>query len=490
MNIPLLSFRRLAAVAALLGGLCALPGRSQQAPVNFSYSYAVFAGDDNTSVVEFSYHFSENGLTYVNGTGQLLIELQLFDADGKLRESFMWDAPHQLPKEGAAGLTGKFVAGVKRLQIAPGLYEVGLRLTDGGDPKRSDSARFTMNVRGFQRDRIGISDVEFISEMAPAGKEGGAHPAERNGYVLVRNVDAVVTGPGYRLNSYVEIYNTERLPGSQFHLSYLIADSAGHGLYRRDTLLQKPGDGNLFDVNSVVVNGLPTGWYLVAARVFNGPRNSASDSAEVVRPFFIYNPRRDSVFAAANGFSFDSTSGIIDPIYAGLTEEELNTEFRKAWVLMSKHQQNIWHQLRGVEPKGRFLTRFWMMLDDDPATPENPFRDDYYARLDYARKLYTSMLHPNGWDSDRGRVLLQYDKPDQIDRHPNDHNRKPYEIWHYTAQRYTFVFVDRSQNDNYVLVHSTAPNEISFPEWEGETAALHKQMYQGEFDSSPFNRGQ
>lgn len=485
-------FRPAAVVAALLCGVLISSARAQenQAPVNFSYSYATFAGNGDTSVVEFSYSFSEDGLTYVKGIGRLLIELQLFDSTGKLRDSYVWEASHALPKQGVEGLTGKIISTVQRFRALPGMYTVDLRLIDGGDPKRVDSTRFGMNVRSFAGDRIGVSDLELITEMAPAAKGGAEHPGQRNGYVLVRNVDAIVTGPSYRLNSYVEIYNTNRLPASEFHISYLIADSTGRGLYRRDTLLRKTSEGRTFDVNSVVVNGLATGWYLIAARVFDGPRSLATDSVEVVRPFWIYNPRRDSVIASADEFVFDSSSigGVIDPIYAGMTEDELDVEFRKAAFIMSKHQQNIWRQLSGIEGKGRFLTRFWMLLDDDPATPENAFRDDYYSRVNYAKKLYSSAIHQNGWDSDRGRVLLQYGKPDQIDRHFNEHNRKPYEIWHYTSVRYDFVFVDRTQTDNYQLVHSTAPNEISFPEWEGETAALHKQMYQGEFNSSPYNR--
>lgn len=463
----------------------------RQAPVNFSYSYATFDGNEGTSMVEFSYSFSENGLSYVNGVGQLYIELQFFDTAKTLLESFMWGVSHPLPEDGE--LTGRTITGLKRFELQPRSYIVALRLIDGANTERSDSTGFVMNVRAFPDDQLGLSDIELIREMAPSDPNAAPNPSQRNGYVLVRNVDALVTAPDYRLNSYLEIYNTGRIPASRYTLSYLIADSAGRGLYRRDTLLQRGDEPDVFDVNSVVVNGLATGWYIVAARVFNGPRSSASDSVEVLRSFFVYNRTNDSIVAAAREMIADSTGsiGLIDPFYAGLKEEELNTEYRKASLIMSPHQQSVWVQLNGADAKARFLTRFWMALDDDPATPENPVRDDYFERANFAKKVYKSPLYPNGWDSDRGRVLLQYGKPDQIDRHPNDYNRKPYERWVYTSLRYEFVFVDRSQTDNYQLVHSTAPNEISFPQWEGETAAIHKQMYQGEFDdagTSPFRQ--
>src|SRR5690606_19220396 len=90
-----------------------------------------------------------------------------------------------------------------------------------------------------------------------------------------------------------------------------------------------------------------------------------------------------------------------------------------------------------------------------------------------ASSYYRSSLTPDGWDSDRGRVLLKYGTPDGIERHPNDFNRKPFEIWTYATSRLTFVFVDVSQTGNYLLVHSTAPGELRDANWEQNHAQMH-----------------
>lgn len=95
-------------------------------------------------------------------------------------------------------------------------------------------------------------------------------------------------------------------------------------------------------------------------------------------------------------------------------------------------------------------------------------------------------MAPHGWDSDRGRVLLTYGEPDGIDRYPHQHNRKPYEIWRYSSINAEFVFVDVGQTGTYRLVHSTALNEVSAPDWEAQYAAMHRQMYDGEFDREDY----
>ena len=444
--------------------------------LNFAYSYCSFQGTDGASLVEFSYRFSEDGLTYDQNFGRLMIEFQMYDTEGTLRDNFLWTVDHITEDEGPSG---RVFVGLERFEAEPGAYNVTMKLTDGLDFSRSDSISFFFDLRRFDPKKIGISDIELITEMAPAGTSD--HPFVRGSNILMRNVDGVVGPPDHRLNSYVEIYNADQISASEYHLIWLIADTSGCGVYMRDTLLARPDTSVMFDVNSVVVNGLSSGTYVLAVRLFNASRSLASDSTEVVRTFEVWNPRIDSLKNKRHEM-LTEREDIIDPIYAGMKEEELDVEYAMTEYIMSQTKRNVWQNLSGVKAKSRFLTKFWLALDDDLSTPENPFRDDYFKRIDIAKKLYYSTLTPKGWDSDRGRILLSYGQPDAVDRHPNDHNRKPYEIWSYTSNRAEFVFVDLSQNGTYSLVHSTAQNEIRYPQWERDYAALHEQMYEGEFD--------
>ncbi len=453
-------------------------GYAQSSPgsLNFAYSYCCFAGAEGVPSVEFSYRFSENGLTYRNGFGRLMIELQMYDTSGLLRESFLWTVDHVTGEDGPSG---RVFVGLERFEATSDRYDVTMKLTDALNISRSDSITFPLELRYFTADRIGLSDIELITEMAPAGDSD--HPFVRGDYILMRNVDGIVGPPDHRLNSYVEIYHADKIAASECHLVWLIADTNGRGVYMRDTLLSRPDTSVIFDVNSVVLNGLKSGRYILAARLFNARRGLASDSVQIVRGFEVWNPKMDSLTDRRQEILAERED-LIDPTYGGMKEKELDAEYTVTEYIMNQTKRNVWKELSGVEPKARFLTKFWLALDDDPSTPENPFREDYFRRVDIAKKLYYSSLTPKGWDSDRGRILLTYGQPDVVDRHPSDHNRKPYEIWTYTSNRIDFVFVDLSQNGTYSLVHSTAQNEIRYPEWERDYAALHEQMYEGEFD--------
>jgi GWxTD domain-containing protein len=159
-----------------------------------------------------------------------------------------------------------------------------------------------------------------------------------------------------------------------------------------------------------------------------------------------------------------------------MKEEELDLEFTKVKFIATESEKKVWGELNGPVPKGRFLTGYWIRRDPTPGTPVNEAYDSYQKRLHEAEGLYRSPMTPRGWDSDRGRILLQYGKPDNQDRHFQDYNRRPYEIWTYSQYGYEFVFVDRTQTGTYPLVHSTAPGEFKFDDWEREFAMLDKHI--------------
>jgi GWxTD domain-containing protein len=231
------------------------------------------------------------------------------------------------------------------------------------------------------------------------------------------------------------------------------------------------------EVNSLPLDSLPSGDYFVVIRAYNGLARSATDSITVMRAFSVSNPEMDSSLraslAAAN-VPPPMQTDMIDPIYAGKKESELDEEYAKVRFIASDAEKTMWSNMSGVEAKGRFLSRFWSVRDQTPGTPENEERDAYYKRVEEARSMYSAPMSPKGWDSDRGRVLLQFGKPDGIDRHVHDFNRKPYEVWTYTNLGYEFAFVDRTQTGFYRLVHSTAPGEVRFENWEVEYTKLSK----------------
>ena len=115
---------------------------------------------------------------------------------------------------------------------------------------------------------------------------------------------------------------------------------------------------------------------------------------------------------------------------------------------------------------GGELLEFWRKRDTTPETPQNEFRDNYLKLVNTANKEFSGFR--DGYKSDRGRILLVYGVPDEIERFPLNMEHKEHHIWKFFSIQggVIFIFVDKQGFGNLELVHSTARGELNDPDWE------------------------
>ncbi|MFC2176722.1 GWxTD domain-containing protein, partial [Bacteroidota bacterium] len=126
----------------------------------------------------------------------------------------------------------------------------------------------------------------------------------------------------------------------------------------------------------------------------------------------------------------------------------------------------------------RFLFDFW-----NKRTSENPEKAwlNYLTEVEKVNSNYGTTFR-KGYDTDRGRVYLQYGAPNTITPKYFEPNAMPYEIWHYykledhlnaAQSNVKFIFANtNSSNNEFLLLHSDAKNEIKNYNWN---YALHKR---------------
>lgn len=451
---------------------------AQSWPINFTFSYSAFAGEDSSAAVQFDIQFSDRGLTYIKGkdgaeVGKLYTHLAFRDIRGGDPYSVEWVTAVPKPTEAEPHA----MVGTRTIALPPGNYKATIYIADIGNKEHRDSIQFDLKVPSFAGNKLQVSDIQIATDLVE-GEEGSIF--YKNGYLVMPNVSGEITAPFLVLNTYMEIYNIDRVPTSEFHILYGLAmeKNGTRKIFYSKEVTRPRGDAkSVVEVNSIPLDSLPSGNYVVVVRAYNGLMRSATDSTTIWRAFKIVNPEMDSIYWGQQMAADRATikrSDEIDPMFAGKKEAELDEDFAKAQYIAVDAEKVTWRDLTGAEAKARFLSRFWNVRDETPGTPENEGREAYYKRVEEARNLYRAPMSPKGWDSDRGRILLQYGKPDGIERHVQDFNRKPYEIWVYSQLGYEFVFVDRTQTGLYRLVHSTAPGEIRFENWEQEYTPLSK----------------
>jgi len=118
------------------------------------------------------------------------------------------------------------------------------------------------------------------------------------------------------------------------------------------------------------------------------------------------------------------------------------------------------YEKASLSEKQAFFKRFWKERDPDPQTARNELKNEYFKRVNYANRHFSAMGQ-DGWRTDRGRILIKFGFPDDIERHPFEMGTRPYEIWRYYSLRKVFVFQDVSGFGDYRLVPGYLDEEFN-----------------------------
>ena len=113
------------------------------------------------------------------------------------------------------------------------------------------------------------------------------------------------------------------------------------------------------------------------------------------------------------------------------------------------------------------LGNYFEKLDPDRKTKENEFYNLINTRLALADKQFSNRNF-SGRKTDRGRVLIRFGRPTNIETYPTNENRNSYEIWHYddSDDGFIFVFINNDTVSMFEQVHSNHPGEFQNYGWK------------------------
>ena len=97
----------------------------------------------------------------------------------------------------------------------------------------------------------------------------------------------------------------------------------------------------------------------------------------------------------------------------------------------------------------RFI-EFWKKRNPDTTQAFNPVMAEYYRRVDEAMRKFSTDNIPDGYRTDRGRILILFGNPTKTERKFKP-NTDPTEIWTYEHQHKRFLFTDPQHISNYTL---------------------------------------
>ncbi len=143
--------------------------------------------------------------------------------------------------------------------------------------------------------------------------------------------------------------------------------------------------------------------------------------------------------------------------------------FRIARLIMTKEEIEIYKRLPDHESRLKFIDEFWKKRDPTPGTEENESKQEFILRIAFANKWFRETPKGEGWNTERGRILLQLGFPDQrkfSESPPTNQGRlltsKPIrtELWIYDRYQMILRFDDRTSQDKFNLY--SIPSNLSY----------------------------
>ena len=419
-------------------------------PVRISLDIARFRGaDDTTALVEFHYSINRDGLTFLrdsagwNGGAELTLTGKASDT---LAFVDRWLVPAKIA-DTASLQRGMNLVGVYAVQLRAGEYAVKLLVRDRHATGRRDSVLLRLPVSPAATDRIALSDIEFAASIRPGSKES---PFYKNTLDVIPNVGGVYNETAM-CYFYLEAYNL--LQGgdrSDMTMKTTVYDAVGKEVTARARQKKRMGESAVL-VDQIAATQFKTGTYSLVVSLLDTSKHPLAQSA---RKFYVYNPTLgvDSALLSLG-------SSLPMAVYSSMEEQELDRDFKWSKYEMTDAEQTQYKALSGQDVKRKFLSDVWRRRP--PGS-----REVYMARVTHANESF-GMLGREGYRTDRGRVYIVYGPPDDIERHPNESDTKPYEIWAYNNIQggVEFDFLQRIQGADYELVNSTHRNELHDANW-------------------------
>ena len=358
----------------------------------------------------------------------------------------------------------------QRFLLANGTYDFDLQLSDQNNP--SDAMPYTQQVVvDYPEGKPAVSGIELIKNYTQSDQPGDIN---KSGYDLVPYVYSFYPQAEDRLKFYVEVYNMDKLLGDdqKYLVSYFIETLEngqkvkGLGRNKKESALNV--NVVLADMN---INNLPTGNYNLIVEA----RNQQNEVIDAKKLFF----QRSNPYAKLtldDLTMFSTTHSFVDQF----TNLDTLREYVSSTYPISSGLEKSF--LKGNLKKGdlatlqQFFLGFWQRRN--PSDPEKAWKEYKYQVEVCEFNFATPVKH--GYQTDRGRVFLQYGPPNVRSERYNEPSNYPYEIWQYYSlgnqsnRKFVFYSPDMVTSDFFVL-HSDAIGEIHNRRWQVD---LRSRVYQ------------
>ena len=430
--------------------------RSQKNFISFDMDYATFRSSKGMVHLEIyllvpraEFKFIQDGEKYHSNHN---IDVRVLSNDSLLA-SDNWDRIDRTDDLNSI-LPTQLLPDFSDFILPPGSYDLLVTVTDK-NTGISGNRQVELVLTEYEEGELIISDLQFATNIEEVEKKGIFTKYGRN---VIPNASSTYGIEIPILYIYCEIYNFESVEGeelSNYQVKYSVTDLNGKEMISPEPkVLKKPGNSTI-EMGGLNVVSLKSKGYYFRIKVTDLATGAVATRS---KKYFVYRPGDTQELVDADLNSNFGTGSYVESIYSEMTLKELDDEWAIMKILARRDEKKLYD---GSDEEGRrqVMMNYWQARKDGIT------RDEFMQRATIAKQQWSG-LRP-GWKTDRGRVMITYGKPDEIERETPGMNTRSFEVWRYFGLDggIEFVFVDKQGFSDYELVHSTARNELQDFNW-------------------------
>jgi len=360
-----------------------------------------------------------------------------------------------------------------RYILKNGKYNVSIKIDDLNDTLKAFFTNTQIDI-SKSNDSIFISSIEVFKNYTKNDEKGINN---KGGYLLTPNIYNYIPEQDSNLNYYAEIYNTQKILGENqaYLLNYYIKNIENDKIIAKYKKYKRMKSSNVQVImNHIDISNLPSGNFSFVMEIRDKENNKLAESS------YFFQRQNDKVVIKKEDIESVSIASTFAELITGQDtladiiqsmspiSSDMDRSFAK--MIIKKGDEYVMQQ---------YLYSFWENRNIND--PFDSFKK-YMKRVREANEAYGSRVS-KGYETERGRVFLQYGTPNSIMREYNDPSAYPFEIWHYyQAQsqnniKFIFYNTDLSSNE-FQLLHSNAVGEPNDYQWR-----LHLRKRDSGFES-------
>jgi len=432
-------------------------------------SYAAFMTPDKGPYLETYLSVIGNSVTYKkngNGRYQGAIEVSLLFKQGeeiKAARKYKLLSP-----EVDDTLTGKanFID-QQRIPLPAGAYDFEIKIADKNSANKPFIGNQKVNI-DLTQEKVCISDIEFLESYK---KSTSQNMLTKSGYDLVPYVSAFYPENLNKIAFYSELYNIGKvLPAKQKYviMYYIESFETGVKMTKFSNFSKQPVDNVNILLAEFPIGELPSGNYNLVLEA----RDQTNQLLVIKKTFF----QRKNLKAKLDTADVKSVN-VANSFVSKINSKDTLAEYIRCLRPVSSSAEKTFseNQLQGkdLQLMQQYFLNFW--VSRNIGNPEKAW-DDYHQHVRYVQEKFGNSKI-RGYDTDRGRVYLQYGPPDQRSESGLDPTVHPYEIWqyyklvnkadHFAETNRLFIFYSPHYlGYDFKLIHSTALGEVQDQDWQ------------------------